>query len=156
MNSGPVPVGIGTCYLLALRTPLGGWMTGAQTAARSSPASRPTVAVIIPCRNEAASLPYVFSRLPLGIDEVLLVAGGSTDYSVLVAKQLRPSVRIVQQTRTGKGNALVCGLSESASDIVVTVDADGSADPTEIPRFVQTLVEGADFAKGSRCLPGGG
>ena len=35
-------------------------------------------------------------------------------------------------------------------------DADGSADPDEIPRFVEALVEGADFAKGSRFRPGGG
>jgi glycosyltransferase involved in cell wall biosynthesis len=127
-------------------------MAGAVGEAKSSP----TVAVIIPCRNEAASLPYVFSRMPLGIDEVLLVDGGSTDDSILIARNLYPAVRIVHQTRTGKGNALVCGLSASTSDIVVTVDADGSADPTEIPRFVQALLDGADFAKGSRCLPGGG
>jgi hypothetical protein len=35
-------------------------------------------------------------------------------------------------------------------------DADGSADASEIPRFVEALVEGADFAKGSRFRPGGG
>jgi hypothetical protein len=35
-------------------------------------------------------------------------------------------------------------------------DADGSADPDEIPRFIEALVEGADFAKGSRFRPGGG
>jgi hypothetical protein len=36
------------------------------------------------------------------------------------------------------------------------LDADGSADPDEIPRFVDSLVEGADFAKGSRYIDGGG
>lgn len=36
------------------------------------------------------------------------------------------------------------------------LDADGSADPAEIPRFVDALEKGADFAKGSRFLPGGG
>jgi hypothetical protein len=36
------------------------------------------------------------------------------------------------------------------------IDADGSADPNEIPRFVQALLEGADFAKGSRFVPGAG
>ena len=35
-------------------------------------------------------------------------------------------------------------------------DADGSADPAEIPRFVAALLDGADFAKGSRFRPGGG
>ena len=36
------------------------------------------------------------------------------------------------------------------------LDADGSADPAEIPRFVEALEAGADFAKGSRFLEGGG
>jgi hypothetical protein len=36
------------------------------------------------------------------------------------------------------------------------LDADGSTDPEEIPRFLAVLVEGNDFAKGSRFLQGGG
>jgi hypothetical protein len=36
------------------------------------------------------------------------------------------------------------------------VDADGSADPSEIPKFVDALLRGADFAKGTRFAPGGG
>ena len=41
-------------------------------------------------------------------------------------------------------------------NLVVMLDADGSADPAEIPSFVEALEAGADFAKGSRFLPGGG
>lgn len=47
-------------------------------------------------------------------------------------------------------------MHAATGDIVVTLDADGSADPCEIPAFVEALVDGADFAKGSRYLPGGG
>jgi hypothetical protein len=36
------------------------------------------------------------------------------------------------------------------------LDADGSTDPAEIPRFIEALKNGADFATGSRFLPGGG
>ena len=36
------------------------------------------------------------------------------------------------------------------------LDADGSADPAEIPRFVDALLDGADFAKGSRFCESGG
>jgi hypothetical protein len=36
------------------------------------------------------------------------------------------------------------------------VDADGSTDPGEIPRFVNALLDGADFAKGTRFAAGGG
>ena len=41
-------------------------------------------------------------------------------------------------------------------NLIVMIDADGSADPAEIPRFVAALEAGADFAKGSRFLAGGG
>ena len=73
-----------------------------------------------------------------------------------VARQLRPDAKIVQQTRRGKGNALACGFAELTGDVVVMLDADGSADPAEIPAFVAALASGADFAKGTRFDHGGG
>ena len=63
---------------------------------------------------------------------------------------------MVEQTRTGKGNALACGFAAATGDIIVMIDADGSTDPAEIPRFVEALTAGADFAKGSRFAPGAG
>jgi glycosyltransferase involved in cell wall biosynthesis len=117
---------------------------------------RPSVGVILPCLNEASNLPYVFSRMPSDVVEVVLVDGVSTDGTVEAARELWPSVRVVAQSRRGKGNALVCGFAASTTDIVVTLDADGSADPREIPRFVRALVDGADVAKGSRYLRDGG
>ena len=68
----------------------------------------------------------------------------------------RPDIKIVQQTRRGKGNALACGFAAISGDIVVTLDADGSADPGEIPAFVAALADGAEFAKGTRFDRGGG
>ena len=116
----------------------------------------PRVSVVIPALNEAKNLPHVFARLPADIDEIVLVDGHSTDGTVEVARKLFPAVRIVGQDRRGKGNALSCGFAASRGDIIVMLDADGSADPREIPRFVQELVGGADFAKGSRFLEDGG
>ena len=116
----------------------------------------PRVSVVIPTLNEAENLPVVMPRLPEGLFEVVIVDGGSTDGTIDVARQLRPDVRVVQQTGHGKGNALYVGLTAARGDILVTLDADGSADPAEIPRFVSVLVAGADVAKGSRFAPGGG
>jgi glycosyltransferase involved in cell wall biosynthesis len=98
----------------------------------------------------------VFAELPAGISEVILVDGGSVDRTVEVARELYPSVIVVQQTRSGKGNALACGFAACTGDIIVMIDADGSTSPTEIPDFVAALVGGADFAKGSRFGSGGG
>jgi glycosyltransferase involved in cell wall biosynthesis len=117
--------------------------------------SSPTVSVVIPTLNEERNLPHVFAKLPQGIDEVIVVDGGSLDRTVAVARELRPDVVIVQQTRTGKGNALACGFAACTGDIIVMIDADGSTDPAEIPSFVAQLVAGADFVKGSRFDKGG-
>jgi glycosyltransferase involved in cell wall biosynthesis len=65
-------------------------------------------------------------------------------------------VRIVGQSKRGKGNALLSGFAACRGDIIVMLDADGSANPAEIPLFVEALRSGADFAKGSRFLDGGG
>jgi glycosyltransferase involved in cell wall biosynthesis len=116
----------------------------------------PSVSVVIPAKNEARNLPHVFAGLANGRYEVILVDGDSTDDTVTVARKLCPDAKIIGQTRTGKGNALACGFAVATGDFIVMLDADGSTDPAEIPRFVTALMEGADFAKGSRFMPGAG
>jgi glycosyltransferase involved in cell wall biosynthesis len=116
----------------------------------------PRISVIIPTLNEAKNLPHVFGRLPENIYEVIIVDGHSVDGTVAVARQLRPDVRVVNQTRRGKGNALACGFAVATGDVIAMIDADGSTDPAEIPQFVQALLDGADFAKGTRFDLGGG
>jgi len=113
------------------------------------------VSVVIPARNEAHNLPHVLGALPSGLHEVILVDGHSIDGTIEAALQLKPDMKIVQQTRSGKGNALACGFAELTGDIVVMLDADGSADPGEIPAFVAALSAGAEFAKGTRFDRGG-
>jgi len=116
----------------------------------------PRVSVVIPARNEAPNLPFVLARLPTDLFEVILVDGHSNDSTVTVARNCRPDIRVVQQGAIGKGNALACGFAAARGDVIVTLDADGSTEPEEIPRFVEALRHGADFAKGSRFAPGGG
>ncbi len=116
----------------------------------------PTVSVIVPTLNEARNLPYALWRLPKCVTEVIVVDGRSTDDTAHIAPYLRPDVVIVEESAKGKGVALRAGFAAATGDIVVMLDADGSADAAEIQRFVDVLVAGADFAKGSRFLTGGG
>ncbi|WP_055534581.1 glycosyltransferase family 2 protein [Streptomyces graminilatus] len=116
----------------------------------------PPVSVVIPAMNEAENLPYVFKTLPDWIHEVVLVDGNSTDDTVEVARGLWPGVKVVGQRGKGKGDALITGFGACTGDIIVMVDADGSADGHEIVSYVSALVSGADFAKGSRFANGGG
>ncbi|WP_310728784.1 glycosyltransferase family 2 protein [Streptomyces sp. N2A] len=116
----------------------------------------PPVSVVIPAMNEAANLPHVFKTLPDWIHEVVLVDGNSTDDTVRVARELWPGVTVVPQRGKGKGDALISGFAACTGEIIVMVDADGSADGGEIVSYVSALVSGADFAKGSRFANGGG
>jgi glycosyltransferase involved in cell wall biosynthesis len=98
----------------------------------------------------------VFERLPVDrLHEVILVDGHSTDDTIKVARALNPGVRVVLQEGSGKGDALACGFAAARGDIIVMLDADGSTDPAEIPRYLEPLFQGADFAKGSRFIRGG-
>jgi glycosyltransferase involved in cell wall biosynthesis len=114
------------------------------------------VTAVVPALNEAANLVHVLPLVPCCVDELILVDGESTDGTVEVARMLRPDVVVVRQPAKGKGAALRAGFRVATGDIIVALDADGSTDPREIPAFVAALHEGADYAKGSRFVNGGG
>jgi hypothetical protein len=114
-----------------------------------------SISLVIPALNEAANLPHVLTRIPTMVDEVLLVDGHSVDDTIAVARAIRPEIRVLLQRAHGKGNALACGFAAATGDIIVMLDADGSTDPAELPQFVDVLLGGSDFAKGSRFVEGG-
>jgi glycosyltransferase involved in cell wall biosynthesis len=119
----------------------------------------PRVSVVVPTRNEARNLEVVLPAIAAvrpAVHEVIVVDGNSVDGTSDVARRVLPWVRVINQTRKGKGNAMACGFEAVTGDVVVMFDADGSADPAEIPAFVRALIAGADFAKGSRFVRGGG
>jgi glycosyltransferase involved in cell wall biosynthesis len=122
----------------------------------SKRAQYPSVSIVIPALNEANNLSYILPRVGEIAHEVILVNGRSVDETAEIARSLLPDIRIVQQTGMGKGDALRNGFDAATGDIVVMMDADGSTDPTEIPRFIDALLDGADLVKGSRFLSSGG
>jgi glycosyltransferase involved in cell wall biosynthesis len=122
---------------------------------RLEPVTEPRISVVVPARNEARNIPHVLGALPPGLHEVILVDGHSSDDTIEVARRILPTIRVIRQTRNGKGNALACGFAMVTGDVIVMLDADGSADPGEIHDFVAALIAGADFAKGTRFASGG-
>jgi hypothetical protein len=114
------------------------------------------VSVVVPAMNEERNIGQVLKRLPDDLHEVILVDGNSKDKTIEAAEAAYPGIRVLTQGGRGKGDAFRTGFAAVTGNLVVMLDADGSADPAEIPRFLEALEAGADFAKGSRFLEGGG
>jgi hypothetical protein len=113
------------------------------------------VSIIIPTRNEEHNLPLILPYLPRSA-EIIVVDGHSNDNTVKIARALRPDGIILHQQGSGKGNALKMGFHHASREFIITFDADGSFQPTEVYKLIQKLREGYDLVKGSRFLPGGG
>jgi glycosyltransferase involved in cell wall biosynthesis len=110
------------------------------------------ITALICALNEEANLSQVLPKIPDCVNEVLLVDGHSSDNTVEVARNLRPDIRILYQPGKGKGDALKHGIKHASGDIIVMLDADGATDPEEMRKFIEPLLDGYEFAKGSRFL----
>ena len=104
------------------------------------------VTVVLPCLDEAASLPGVLAAMPDGFGP-LVVDNNSTDGTAEVARQ--HGAEVVSEPRPGYGAAVHAGMVAAATPIVAVLDADGSLDPGELPALVGDL-DGADMAIGRR------
>ncbi len=120
--------------------------------------ANPSVSIIIPTLNEMENLPHVLPVIPdlPEIKELILVDGLSTDDTIKVARELVPAIKVILQTEKGKGAAMKYAWEKATGDILVTLDADGSISPREIPQLIKPLLNGCQLTKGSRFLPGGG
>lgn len=110
------------------------------------------VTVVLPCLDEAASLPGVLAAVPAGYT-ALVVDNNSTDGTAEVAR--RHGAEVVAESRPGYGSAVHAGVVAATTPIVAVLDADGSLDPGVLPALVDDVERGADMAIGRRRpLPG--
>jgi len=114
-----------------------------------------SVSIVLSVLDDAAHLPILLRQLP-DEHEVVLVDRGSCDSTIAVAHEARPDARVLRRPGASRGSALAAGFATATGDVIATLPVDGSADPAELPRFVEAIERGADFAKGSRFLAGGG
>lgn len=108
-----------------------------------------TIALVIPCFNEELGLPHVLENLPACIDEVIVVDNNSTDETSAIAKKL--GARVVFEARKGYGAAYKAGFAAVTSDIVVTLDGDGTYPIQETAKLVGELLDrDLDFVSACR------
>jgi glycosyltransferase involved in cell wall biosynthesis len=106
------------------------------------------VDVVLPCLDEAAALPWVLSRMPVGY-RAIVVDNGSTDGSAALARTLGATV--VTEPVRGFGAAANAGLQAARAPIVAFCDADASMDPAELPGLVGLVLDGSqDLVLGRR------
>ncbi len=145
--------------------------------ARPAAVERPSVTVVVPCRNEEGNVDDVVARIPeMGRHtEILFVDGSSTDGTVEriegAIERLRGArdIRLLHQTprggaaatsedpsrmlALGKGDAVRKGFAAARGDVLMILDADLTVSPEDLSRFVEVLVEGkAQFVNGSRLV----
>ena len=127
---------------------------------RTAGGDAPEYSVVLPCFEEAASLPPLIAELRDVLAatgrryEILCVDDGSGDGTDEVVRRIAlgaPQVRLLRHgLRCGQSAALATGLRAARGAVVLTLDADGQNDPADLPRLLEALAEGADAACGVR------
>lgn len=111
------------------------------------------ITLVIPAKNESASIQEIITSAKPYVDEILVVDGHSTDTTREVSE--KAGARVVPDNGKGKGDGIRVGIREARGDILVFMDADGSHDPKDILRLVQPIrEEKADMVIGSRMKGG--
>ena len=113
------------------------------------------VSVVIPVFNEEHTIGDIITRTKKTLDklgvsyEVLVVDDGSVDRSAEISQAKK--AQVFKREHRGKGYALRSGFKQAKGELIVTLDADGSHQPEEIPlilRYIRANL--ADFVIGSR------
>jgi glycosyltransferase involved in cell wall biosynthesis len=121
-------------------------------------AREPSVSLVVPGLNEAASLPELARRITAVLDEqevpfeLIFVDDGSSDDTWEVVAELHaedPRVMGVRLRKNfGKAMALSAGFARVRGEVVVMMDADLQDDPVDLPKFLQKIEEGLDVVVG--------
>ncbi len=120
----------------------------------TEPDVKPSVTALVCTLNEEETVGQILVAIPDWVDEVLVIDGRSTDRTLEIIAEVCPRARVLTQPGRGKGNAFRFGVEHARSEIVAALDADGETDPGDLPRFIEPLLAGYDFAKGSRFHKG--
>jgi len=109
------------------------------------------VSVVIPAKNEMASIGRVVDsvRAQLPEAEIIVVDDGSDDETAAVAGQHGANVHH-HPVSLGNGAAVKAGARRAKGEFLVFLDADGQHNPEDIPRLLAQIESGYDMAVGAR------
>ena len=108
---------------------------------------KPEVSVVVPMRNEAASVPALYQELTGALEgfgrpyEIIAIDDGSSDktFELLAGLQQRdPRLRVIRFRRNfGQTAAFAAGFAWARGRFIVTSDGDLQNDPSDIPEMVR-------------------
>lgn len=121
---------------------------------------KPSVSVVVPAKNEAGNIESAVRRMPRFCPdlEIVFVEGGSRDGTAaqierVIAEYPDYDIKFVQQSASGKWNAVKEGFAAARGDILMILDADLTVPPEDLPKFYYALIEGkGEFINGSRMI----
>ncbi len=120
---------------------------------------KPVVSAVLPVYNEAPNLQVLHQELVAELErlgrpfEIIYVNDGSSDGSAELLEGFAsdPRVKVVHLARNyGQTAALAAGFDHAQGNVVVTLDADGQNDPSEIGALLAEIDRGFDLAVGWR------
>lgn len=128
--------------------------------------NKPSLAIVVPCYNEEEVLFETATQLRGVIDQlaaagkigahsyICFVDDGSKDRTWQIVSDLSrqyPTIGGVRLSRNrGHQNALMAGLFETNTDVVISIDADLQDDVQTITKMVDAARDGADIVYGVR------
>lgn len=123
-------------------------------------ASKPSVSVIIPCRNEEGNIEPAITRLPKLCDdvEIIFIEGHSQDGTLQEIKRViqaypQHNIKLLVQDKKGKGDAVRKAFDHASKDILMILDADLTTPPEDMPKFYEAIASGTgEFINGSRLV----
>ncbi len=121
---------------------------------------KPSVSIVVPCRNEAGNIEQAITRTPRFCEdmEFVFVEGNSTDDTWAQCERVKEAypqvdIKIMRQDGTGKGDAVRKGFTAARGDILMILDADLTMPPEWLPRYYEAIASGTgEFINGSRLV----
>ncbi|MGH8228157.1 MAG: glycosyltransferase family 2 protein [Steroidobacteraceae bacterium] len=116
---------------------------------------QPSVAVLIPCLNEAVAIAKVVADFQAAFPEakVFVYDNGSTDGTVEAARAAGAIVRM--EPMRGKGNVVRRMFADIEADVFILVDGDDTYDASRAPELVRELLKNSlDMINGARRSTG--
>lgn len=125
-----------------------------------NPATKPSLSILVPAKNEKGNIQTLFKQLPSMNDvdlELVFIEGGSSDGTWDAIQQQCDNyqgsitLKCVQQPGRGKANAVDLGVESATKELVIVLDADLTVAPSELEKFHTAYCAGAgDFINGDR------